>query len=81
MQAGMGVFALVVDAKDAVAASFYQYHGFTALTSNPLTLVLPIAALAKKNQFSKGPHDRARTGGKQLDICAISGPSPNTRPR
>ena len=48
MQAGMGVFALVVDAKDDVAAAFYQHHGFTALSSNPLTLVLPIATLAKK---------------------------------
>lgn len=48
MQAGMGVFALVVDAKDDVAAAFYQHHGFTALSSNPLTSVLPVATLAEK---------------------------------
>ena len=49
IQSGMGVFALVVDAKDEVAAAFYPHHGFTAFSSHPLTLVLPIATLAKKN--------------------------------
>jgi predicted N-acetyltransferase YhbS len=49
MQSGMGVFALVVDAKDETAAAFYEHHGFTAFSSNPLTFVLPIATLAKKN--------------------------------
>ena len=48
MQSGMGVFALVVDAKDETAAAFYKHHGFTAFSSNPLTFVLPIATLAKK---------------------------------
>lgn len=57
MQAGMGVFALLVDAKDDVAAGFYQHHGFTALSSNPLRLVLPIASLAKQNSISKGSLD------------------------
>jgi len=49
MRSGMGVFALVVDAKDGTAAAFYKHHGFTAFSINPLTLVLPIATLAKKN--------------------------------
>jgi ribosomal protein S18 acetylase RimI-like enzyme len=49
MQSGIGVFALVVDAKDETAAAFYKHHGFTAFSSNPLTFVLPIATLAKKN--------------------------------
>ncbi len=49
MQSGMGVFALVVDAKDEAAAAFYKHHGFVGLSTNPLTLVLPIATLAKKN--------------------------------
>ena len=49
MQSGMGVFALVVDAKDVTAAAFYKHHGFTPFSSNPLTFVLPIATLAKKN--------------------------------
>ena len=50
---------MVVDAKDDGAAAFYQHHGFTALSSNPLTLVLPIATLAKKNQVRKSQHDGA----------------------
>jgi ribosomal protein S18 acetylase RimI-like enzyme len=49
MQSGMGVFALVVDAKDKTAAAFYERHGFVSFRSNPLTYVLPIATLAKKN--------------------------------
>ena len=49
MQSGMGVFALVVDAKDQTAAAFYKHHGFVGFCSNPLTFVLPIATLAKKN--------------------------------
>ncbi|MBU1358894.1 MAG: GNAT family N-acetyltransferase [Gammaproteobacteria bacterium] len=47
MQSGMGVFALVVDAKDKTAASFYKHHGFVSFSSNPLAYVLPIATLAK----------------------------------
>lgn len=49
MQSGLGVFALVVDAKDETAAAFYTHHGFVQFSSNPLTFVLPIATLAKKN--------------------------------
>ena len=49
MQSGMGVFALVVDAKDKTAAAFYEHHGFVAFSANPLTFVLPIATLAKNN--------------------------------
>jgi len=49
MQSGMSVFALVVDAKDETAAAFYKHHGFVHFSSNPLTFVLPIATLAKKN--------------------------------
>lgn len=49
MQSGMGVFALVVDAKDETAAAFYKHHGFAVFSSNPLTFVLPVATLAKKN--------------------------------
>ena len=49
MQSGMGVFALVVDAKDETAAAFYKRHGFVGFSSSTLTFVLPIATLAKKN--------------------------------
>ena len=49
MQSGMGVLALVVDAKDEAAAAFCKHHDFVGLGSNPLTFVVPIATLAKKN--------------------------------
>jgi predicted GNAT family N-acyltransferase len=49
MQSGMGVFAVVVDAKDENATAFYKHHGFTAFSSNPLALVLPLATLATKS--------------------------------
>lgn len=47
MRSGLGVFALVVDAKDATAAAFYKHHGFIGLGSHPLSFVLPIATLVK----------------------------------
>jgi ribosomal protein S18 acetylase RimI-like enzyme len=49
MTSGMGVFALLVDAKDEAAIAFYRHHGFVAFSSQPRTLVLPIATLAAKN--------------------------------
>lgn len=41
----IAAFALVVDAKDAAAATFYQHHGFIALPESPLTLFLPLASV------------------------------------
>ena len=35
-------YALVVDAKDESAASFYRHHGFIALPDSQLTLFLPL---------------------------------------
>lgn len=39
----MGVFAMVVDAKDDAAQRFYEKHGFTLLVGEQRRLVLPIA--------------------------------------
>ncbi len=39
----MGVFAMIVDAKDDAAQRFYEKHGFTLLVGEPRRLVLPIA--------------------------------------
>ena len=36
-------YALIVEAKDAVAAAFYRHHSFIALPNSPLTLFLPLA--------------------------------------
>ena len=42
-QAEIAAFALLVDAKDATAARFYQHHGFISLPTNALSLFLPLA--------------------------------------
>ena len=40
----MGVRVLIVDAKDAQAAAFYERYGFRPTTSRALSLYLPISA-------------------------------------
>lgn len=43
----VGIFAIVVDAKDDKAKSFYQHYGFASLEETELTLVLPMKMLEK----------------------------------
>lgn len=38
-------FALIVDAKDEIAAAFYEHYGFIPLLSQPLTYFLPLSRL------------------------------------
>ena len=38
----VAVYALVVDAKDGQAESFYRHHGFIAFGSSPRNLILPL---------------------------------------
>lgn len=45
----VAVFALVVDAKDYHAEAFYRHHGFTALSSLPQQLILPLTNLGSKS--------------------------------
>jgi len=40
----VAVFALVVDAKDDQAVTFYRHHGFAAFGSQPRQLVLPLTS-------------------------------------
>lgn len=42
LRSEMGVFALVVEAKDDQAATFCRHHGFIDLSSFPNQLVLPL---------------------------------------
>jgi ribosomal protein S18 acetylase RimI-like enzyme len=42
-RAELGVFAMLVDAKDEAAQGFYERHGFTLLPGEARRLVLPIA--------------------------------------
>ena len=41
----IAAYALMVDAKDEVAAASYQHHGFIALPDSPRTLFLPLATV------------------------------------
>lgn len=41
----VGIFAIVVDAKNAQAKSFYQRYGFVSLQNSDLTLCLPTKVL------------------------------------
>lgn len=43
----IGIFAVVVDAKNIKAKSFYQHYGFVSLQNTDLTLCLPITVLEK----------------------------------
>jgi GNAT superfamily N-acetyltransferase len=38
----IGAFALIVDAKDASAKTFYEHYGFTACIDSEMTLYLPL---------------------------------------
>ena len=43
--AEIAAYALVVDAKDQVAAEFYAHHGFIATSGHPLLLYLPLGTV------------------------------------
>lgn len=43
--AEIAAYALIVDAKDEDAASFYGHHGFIALPTSSLRLFLPLASI------------------------------------
>ena len=45
-RAEIAAFALVVDAKDKVAAAFYLHHGFIVFAGSPLSLFLPLATVS-----------------------------------
>ncbi len=44
LHTGVGVYAVLVDAKDQQAADFYGKFGFMPLLDQPLTLFLPVSA-------------------------------------
>lgn len=45
----IAAYALVVDAKDEIAAAFYRHHGFIALPNSMLTLFLPLGTIKSLN--------------------------------
>ena len=48
LRSELAVFALVVDAKDDQAETFYRHHGFVPFGSQPRQLVLPLTNLIVK---------------------------------
>lgn len=50
LQSELGVFALSVDAKDEQAIAFYRHFGFSAFTSQPDKLFLPLSVIGKTAQ-------------------------------
>ena len=50
LRAEIAAYALLVDAKDPIAAEFYRHHGLIPLPKAPLTLFLPLATAAKLTQ-------------------------------
>jgi len=55
LDADPAVFALVVDAKDEAAASFYRRFEFRALSANPMSFFLPVAALETRRRQDSPP--------------------------
>ena len=43
----IAAYALLVDAKDEIAAAFYRHHSFIALPDSPFTMFLPLATVQK----------------------------------
>ena len=51
----IAAYALMVDAKDALAAAFYRHHGFIVLPNSPLTLFLPLATVLAPRKAGQPP--------------------------
>lgn len=45
--------ALAIDAIDALAAAWYEFHGAQGLADDPLKLVLPLSTLARAEQLGR----------------------------
>ena len=52
----IAAYALMVDAKDDAAATFYRHHGFIPLPDTPLTLFLPLATAQASQQRDDETH-------------------------
>ena len=51
----IAAYALVVDAKDKIAADFYRHHGFLEIATEPLTLFLPLATAPASMKQGRKP--------------------------
>lgn len=48
-RAEIAAYAVIVNAKDEEAVTFYRHHGFITLPDSPLTLFLPLSTVFMKN--------------------------------
>jgi GNAT superfamily N-acetyltransferase len=48
LRAEPAIFAMIVDAKDEAAQRFYLHHGFQSFGSQPMSLYLPLAEVARR---------------------------------
>jgi GNAT superfamily N-acetyltransferase len=48
LRAEPAIFAMLVEAKDETALRFYLHHGFQPFASRPMSLYLPLAAVARR---------------------------------
>jgi GNAT superfamily N-acetyltransferase len=55
----IGVYAVVVDAKNETAVAFYERHGFQAFESQPRILFLPVASAAVASPTGKKPPQKS----------------------
>lgn len=58
-RAELGVFAMLVDAKDEAAQRFYEHYGFTLLPGEVRRLCLPIATAVRRLEERTEPDKRA----------------------
>ena len=54
----IAAYALMVDAKDAVAADFYRHHGFIVQPNSPLTLFVPLATVLARGKVGRAADKR-----------------------
>ncbi len=65
----IAAFALMVDAKDEAASSFYRHHGFIVLPDSPLTLFLPLAVTSRRH-----PNDAGRAAETSVQSESAAAP-------
>lgn len=54
-RAEVAAYALLVDAKDDIAAAFYRHHGFLTLAGDARTLFLPLASATPRSRHGRAP--------------------------
>ena len=64
LRSDIAAFAVIVDAKDEIAAAFYRHHGFSSLEGMPAAFFLPLGEAARRIGEQSS---RAAGGEERLD--------------